>query len=30
MSLAKLTVLRNALDDVQDSLGRVAAVVPRK
>ena len=30
VSLAKLAVLRNALDDVQDSIGRVAAVVPRK
>jgi hypothetical protein len=30
VSLAKLAVLRNALDDVHLSVARVAAVVPRK
>jgi len=30
VSLAQLAVLREALDEVQDGVGRVAAVVPRK
>ena len=30
VSLAKLAVLRDALDEVQDGVGRVTAVVPRK
>jgi hypothetical protein len=30
VSLAKLAVLREALDEVQDGAARVAAVVPRK
>lgn len=30
VSLAKLAVLRNALDEVQDGVGRVTVVVPRK
>ena len=30
ISLARLAVLTNALDEVQDGVGRVAAIVPRK
>ena len=30
ISLARLAVLTNALDEVQDGVGRIAAVVPRK
>jgi predicted nuclease with TOPRIM domain len=30
VSLAELAVLRNALDEAQDTFGRVTAVMPRK
>ena len=30
LSLARLAVLRSAIDDAQDTFGRITAVVPRK
>ena len=30
LSLARFAVLRSAIDEVQDTFGRIAAVVPRK